>query len=585
VTILLDERVPRTLDVLLRTWARPEHRGALLEAWLFEDEAERHRGEELLAGVGVEARLRSAYKPLVHAFLEEIDAAALRRAVIVYPVHPGADPRRFQLEAYPLAALLEAAEVRFEPGGPDLVYRVVTEDRHGGRKEQSVFAPNRLVANHLGATDLAPTGWLTVTRRPDGAPDVDEPLETEIEALFRKAVAAVTAHDWPAEEPHCERLSLDVTLAGIERPLAYGDEVMSTREALHEDLYFTVLEWFKHRAGRSVEDRRLQPGQIVPDVRAGTGEARVRVSISPFGAPIDPARPEQELSRAEHALSLAQIHREVALLPGERFEGRSREGRPIPGLYRPGPRPAVLVTAGQHANETSGVVGALRAAGELLRDPGAHLAVIPVENPDGYALHGRLCEDNPRHLHHAARYTALGSDLEYGPDEPPAEKGARLRALALSGACLHVNLHGYPAHEWTRPFTGYLPRGFELWTIPKGFFLIVRHHPAWAEQARELLERVTERVAAVPGLSDFNRRQIEVCAAHSGGAPYSVVRGIPCLIGPDARSPVPLTLITEFPDETVLGPAFVFAHAVQAATVLAAEAAFADIMQASVQAS
>jgi Zinc carboxypeptidase len=581
VTILLDARVPRTLDVLLQTWARPEHRGARLDAWLFEDESERRRGEEHLAGVGVEARLRSAYKPLVHAFLEDIDTAALRRAVIAYPVHPGADPRRFQLEAYPLAALLEAAEVRFEPGGSDLVYRVVTEDRHGGRKQHPVFAPNRLVANHLGASDLAPTGWLKVSRRPDGAPDLDEPLETEIEAVFRKAVAAVTAHDWPAEEPHCERLSLDVTLSGIERPLAYGDEVMSTREALHEDLYFTILEWFKRRAGRSLEDRRLQPGQIVPDVRAGTGDARVRVTISPFGAPMDPRGPEQELSRAERAPALAQIHREIARLPGQRFEGRSREGRPIPGLYRPGRRPAVLVTAGQHANETSGVVGALRAAGELLKDPGAHLALVPLENPDGYALHGRLCEGNPRHLHHAARYTALGNDLEYGPDGPDTEKAARLRAISICGAQLHVNLHGYPAHEWTRPFTGYVPRGFELWTIPKGFFLVLRHHPDWAEQARALLERVTERVSAVPGLAEFNRRQIEICAAHSGGTPYGIVGGIPCLVGPDSRSPAPLTLITEFPDETVLGQAFVFAHSVQAATVLAAEAAYADLMSAS----
>jgi Zinc carboxypeptidase len=392
----------------------------------------------------------------------------------------------------------------------------------------------------------------------------------------------VTAHDWPAEEPHCERLSLDVSLAGIERPLAYGDEVMSTREALHEDLYFTILEWFKHRSGRPLEDRRLQPGQIMPDVRAGTGDARVSVTIRPFGVPMDPSRPEQELSCAEHALSLAQIRREIALLPGERFEGRSREGRSIPGLYRPGRRPAVLVTAGQHANETSGVVGALRAAGELLQDPDAHLAVIPVENPDGYALHGRLCESNPRHLHHAARYTALGNDLEYGQDRSDTEKAARLRALALSGAKLHVNLHGYPAHEWTRPFTGYLPRGFELWTIPKGFLLILRHHPEWAEQARALLNRVAERVSAVPGLCDFNRRQIDICAAHSGAAPYDVVRGIPCLMGPDPRSPVPLTLITEFPDETVLGPAFVFAHTVQAAAVRAAESAYAEMMRAAV---
>ncbi len=206
------------------------------------------------------------------------------------------------------------------------------------------------------------------------------------------------------------------------------------------------------------------------------------------------------------------------------------------------------------------------------------MALIAVENPDGYALHGRLCEHNPRHMHHAARYTSLGNDLEYDKGNPTYEKGARNQALALSAAQLHVNLHGYPAHEWTRPFTGYLPRGFELWTIPKGFFLIMRHHASWAGQARVLVEAVTKGLTAVPGLAEFNRRQIEVCSIHSGGTPYEIINEVPCLITEDERHPSPLTLITEFPDETIYGEAFRFAHTVQMTTVLAAEAAFAAMM-------
>ena len=244
----------------------------------------------------------------------------------------------------------------------------------------------------------------------------------------------------------------------------------------------------------------------------------------------DPVRPEQDIETADAAPGLAQIHRELAALPGETFEGISREGRPVRGIYRPGSRPAVLVTGGQHANETSAPVGTLRAVRRLLANPEANIAYIPVENPDGYALHGRLCEGNPRHMHHAARYTSLGSDLEYGRNEPLYEIGARNQALEMSGAQLHLNLHGYPAHEWTRPFTGYLPRGFELWTIPKGFFLIMRHHPSWAETARTLIEAVTKGLSAVPGLAEFNRRQIEICSIHSGGTPYEIINDVPCLL-------------------------------------------------------
>lgn len=580
MTTLLDERIPRTLDILLRDWGTGEHRGARLEAWLFEDEAARRAAEAQLAEAGVTARLRSAYKPLVHAFLEEIDTNGLKSLVVRYPVHPEATDLRFLSETYPLAALYENVETSFEPGEADLTYAVRATYEDGRVLEHAVFAPNRTRTNHLDETDLAPTGWLIVTDRPDGEPDLDEPLETDIERVFHTAMAAIAAHEWPAEEPYAETLAIDVAIPGIERALSYGDEVMSTREALHEDFYFSILEFFKRRSNRPPEDRSLQPGQIVPDIRAAEGDAHVRVTLRPFGTPQDPDRPEQDLENADAAPGLAQIHRELAALPGETFEGRSIEGRPVRGLYRSGSRPAVLVSSGQHANETSAPVGAFRAVRRLLANPEANVAFIPVENPDGYALHGRLCEGNPRHMHHAARYTSRGNDLEYGR-ESDFEIGARNQALALSGAQLHINLHGYPAHEWTRPFTGYLPRGFELWSVPKGFFLIMRHHPSWAQTARTLIEAVTKGLSAVPGLTEFNRRQIEICGIHSGGTPYEIINDVPCLITAEERHPTPLTIVTEFPDETIYGDAYRFAHTVQMATVIAAEEAFASIMAAS----
>jgi hypothetical protein len=581
MNVLLDQRFERTLDRLIREWGSGEYRGAAIEAWLFEDEEARGRAEKLLAEAGVKARIRSAYKPLVHAFLEEIDTFGLARVAIFYPVHESADPIRFLSEAYPLPALLKGVEVVFEQGDANLTYAVRCEYRDGRVADHAVFAPNRLRTNHLGQSDLACTGWIKATDMPDGAPDRDEPLETEIEQVFHAAIGALMAHDWPQQEPYAEIIAIDVTIAGIERPLGHGDEVMSTREALHEDLYFSALEWFHHQAGRALDDRTLMPGQIVPDIRAAEGEAHVRVALRAFAPPQDPSRPWQDLERADAAPGLLQVEQELAALPGEVFETASREGRPVRGIYRGGTRAAILVTSGQHANETSGPVGAFRAVRRLLANPEANIAFIPVENPDGYALHGRLCEGNPRHMHHAARYTALGNDLEYGPEEPVYEIGARRKALEMSGAQLHVNLHGYPAHEWTRPFTGYLPRGFEQWALPKGFFLILRYHPSWSDTARTLIEAVTRGLSAVPGLADFTRRQLELCAIHEGATPYETINDVPCLLMPQERHPTPLTLVTEFPDETIYGEAFRFAHTVQMATVIAAEEAFATIMEAS----
>jgi len=574
---LLDERVPRTLDQLVTKLHDSSFRGSRVQAWLFEDVEERRAAERTLATAGVHARFRSAYKPLVHFFLEELNLADLSQVTVRYPVHNAALRQRFLLEAYPLAALVNGAEIQFIAGESDRSYDIEARDRSGQSHEYRVFAPNRLRTDYIGERALSPTGWLKVEGRPDNLPNIDEPLETEFELAFRKAMAAISAHRWPREEPYFDVLRVRVETPGIERRLDIGDECMSTHEALHEDIYFSVLEFCQRRSGRAIGDRRLQPGQIVPEVRRSR-EPRVIVELQSHACHDDPRRSNVPLEAADAPMSLPQVHRELALLGGQAFSGLSRQGRPVRGAYWAGWRPPILLTAGQHANETSGVVGALRAARRLLeRD--AHFAIIPVENPDGYVLHGELCVDNPRHMHHAARYTALGDDLEYRTEAPWFEKGARLEALRISGAQLHVNLHGYPAHEWTRPLTGYVPRGFEFWTVPKGFFLIMRHRRGWAEQAMALIEEVTFRLAQSPELVAVNRAQIEAFRAHSDGTPFTLYNDIPCLITESEHGLTPLTLITEFPDETIYGASFRFAHTVQMETVLAVEDAFSAMMR------
>ena len=180
-------------------------------------------------------------------------------------------------------------------------------------------------------------------------------------------------------------------------------------------------------------------------------------------------------------------------------------------------------------------------------------------------------------MHHAARYTALGDDVEYREGAPLSERAARQQALALSGAQLHVNLHGYPAHEWTRPLSGYVPRGFEQWMCPKGFFLILRYHAGWQQPARTLLEAVCARLKAVPGLAEFNARQRALYEQHAGPMPFELIDGIACTQAQTTHD-APVTLVTEFPDETVHGDAFRFAHLVQMHTVLAAVQAWQQIV-------
>lgn len=555
--------LPRTLDGLVARFADAPA-GTRIEAWTFDDRAARHRAEGALAVHGVTARFRPAYKPIL-AFFREEARPGFTSVRIAYPVHPAAIASRFLLESYPLAALLAPVVPELVAGDSDCDY-VVTLTYPEGAETHRVFAPNRQHHDPEGVAMLSPCGWLRV----DGQP---EPLATDYETLFHDTLAAVAAHDW-GDEPYFEELNLAVTLPAADEPLGHDDEAQSLQEAMHEDLYFSLLEYFSRRSGRAPGDRGLQPGQIVPLVTQG--DPAVVVSLCPLArAPREAAW--QVPDRATAALSVAQIHDELAALGGEEFTAQSRAGRVIEARHLAGTGAPVMISAGQHANETSGIVGALRAARHL-RDAGAHFTISPLENPDGYALHGRLTADNPRHMHHAARYTAFGDDLEYRSDPDRLfEQAIRRQAEALTGAGLHLNLHGYPAHEWTRPLSGYVPRGFAMWTLPKGFFLVLRHHTGWDETALALAGAVTAELATMPGLMAMNARQIGLYGIHAGETGFQMINGFPCLIGCDDRHRVPLTLITEYPDETIYGDDFIAAHEAQARTVLAAHAAWQQL--------
>lgn len=569
MTLIFESHFERTLDALVSRYS--DARGSRIEAWLFDDEKSRRRAEQKLAERGVEAHLHSAYKPLLSFFLEEVDVAAFAEIRIVYPVHPACPKNRFLLETYPLAALVGTAKLTFEAGSEgDLFYQVRLTGKDGRSETKKVFAPNRVHTDFIGETLLSPTGWITL----DGGPG--ESLKTDYEALFEASMEAVIGHNWGKSEPYFDELNIAVTLPIEDRRLSFGEEAISLVEALHEDFYFSLLEVFQKKSGRPLGDRGLQPGQIVPEIRFAEAAPSVRIETRPLSM-AESGADHQPLALAEAPISAEQIKEELAVVGGIAFEARSRSGRIVEARYHAGGDQAVMISGGQHPNETTGIVGALRAAQELAGRPDAHFTVSPLENPDGYQVHWRLRADNPFHMHHAARYTALGDDLEYRSGERLFEKAIRVEAERLSGARLHVNLHGYPSHEWTRPLSGYVPRNFAMWTLPKGFFLVMRHHPEWSGIAEAFIDRVSARLAALPGLVDYNNAQVRLFETHAGETGFRIINGIPCLISTDDRHTVPLTLITEYPDETIYGDDFIDGHTAQKETVLAAYDAFQEL--------
>jgi hypothetical protein len=565
MTVIFERHFERTLSRLVAD-AKP---GQNFEAWTFDDRQSRERAERELKEKGVQARIRSAYKPLVNAFIEEIDLQDVDAIEVRYPVHPKAPDNRFRLEAYPLAAMVGNREVTFVArADSDFHYDLLLKGKAGHEGRLKVLAPNRVHVDAAEETSVSPTGWLIQEGGAEG-----ERLFTDYEEVFEETIAAITRFGWGASEPYFEELNIRVTLPAADEALYVGDEVMSLREALHEDFYFSLLEFFQKKSGRPLGDRGLKPGQIVPQVLPSSGEISARVETQALTSRYwDGA--EQQIETATEPLAVQQIEAELDKIGGEAFEAPTRSGRTVRARYIKGRDAAVMISGGQHANETTGGAGALRAARRLAKIDGAHFTTSPLENPDGYALHQRLRKDSPRHMYHAARYTALGDDLEYRMEETAGlylfEKKIRFQAERLSGAQLHVNLHGYPAHEWTRPLSGYVPRNFAMWTLPKGFFLIARYHSGWAAQAEQLVDKVTRHLGAIPGLLDYNGRQIALYQIHAGETGFRIINGFPCLANIDDRHTVPVTLITEYPDETIYGEAFIAGHTAQMETVLSA---------------
>ncbi|WP_157700439.1 hypothetical protein [Rhizobium etli] len=358
-----------------------------------------------LASAGVNAVIRSALKPLLHFFLEEVELQMLAKVHIVFPIHSACAERRFRQETYPLAAMLGSVPLTLEPAATDgLNYNVTITSTSGEVTQHIVFAPNRIHTDLTGTTYLSPTGWMRI------GDSYGERLETDVEALFAAVMQAIAEREWGDLEPYFEELNIRASLPFVERPLSVDEEVISLQEALHEDIFFSLSEFFQKRAG--AENRRAQPGQIVPEMVYDKSLPSVRIELKPLD------RNEAScgfvpFGEAEAPISPVQARAELSAIGGDTLIARARSGRSVDARYKKGSDRPIFISAGQHANETTGIVGALRAARKLSEQPGAHFVISPLENPDDYQLHWRLRRDNPRHQHHAARFTALGDYYVY----------------------------------------------------------------------------------------------------------------------------------------------------------------------------
>lgn len=140
-------------------------------------------------------------------------------------------------------------------------------------------------------------------------------------------------------------------------------------------------------------------------------------------------------------------------------------------------RPSELVIGRHHANEVSGTNSNFMLIKTLLTEEKykdladkLNLVFLPMENPDGAAVHYELQKDNPHWKLHIARFNSLGKEMagEYFNDDTiHTECMAFTKLWRKWLPDVVTDNHGVPSHEWDQQFSGYTSPWFKGFWMPR----------------------------------------------------------------------------------------------------------------------
>ena len=114
---------------------------------------------------------------------------------------------------------------------------------------------------------------------------VDERVQTDPERFWdylqeevlpRLQEAIITATDGEphrADQPFFDELFVEISMSETDEPFGIREEMNSAAEALHEDIYFNVLDFVETLGARTTGERLSAPGGVVPIVHVKPGSA------------------------------------------------------------------------------------------------------------------------------------------------------------------------------------------------------------------------------------------------------------------------------------------------------------------------
>ncbi|OGD29515.1 MAG: hypothetical protein A2V57_05780 [Candidatus Aminicenantes bacterium RBG_19FT_COMBO_65_30] len=291
-------------------------------------EVEAFLGESGFPAAAVE--VLSAYKPgffwLTERILPALKGKGVHRLTIRFaeeredftrPKRAYAEPGRWLQELYPVDEILSRElgipleRVEFETGGPGgPVYRIEAVDDKGAVLLEQSFTPRTRaipLSNVLPEWGTARTtcGWLRVEA--GGTVVCDVPLETDLEKFWgfyqEDVLKAVVGHvrkktgEEPtfSKQPYFKRLLVDLQASEPDYRIGLDEEIISSLEAIHDEIYFDTLDLLRGITRFDPEDKDIAadtsrssaPGNVLPSLHPSLegGPAKARVVLEDWPAP------------------------------------------------------------------------------------------------------------------------------------------------------------------------------------------------------------------------------------------------------------------------------------------------------------
>lgn len=185
--------------------------------------------------------------------------------------------------------------------------------------------------------------------------------------------------------------------------------------------------------------------------------------------------------------------------------GQTEEGFST-SYHRSYQKPTIYINARHHANEVSSTNSTFDLAKKVVCDPAwqkrlqaVNLVLLPMENPDGSAIHDLLREEHPEWIFHISRFNALGKEFAqeyFNPETIHTEAGAMQQVYERWLPDLYIDDHGVPHHEWCQQFSGYTAPAYKGFWLPRallyGYFWYRNDRKESLPLAEELQEAIAE---------------------------------------------------------------------------------------------